>query len=70
MADAKSMDVSGNRFASTVFPTAEDMQLWESLSPNERRAMIARDEDEGANSGIADKESLSERLKRVRSGAL
>ena len=70
MANAKSLNASDTRFTSTVFPTAEDMALWESLSPDERRALIAREEEAGANSGIAQNESLADRLKRVRSGAV
>jgi len=70
MSDAKSLDISGIRFSSTVFPSAADMALWESLSTEERQAVIARDEEAGAQSGIAAKESLEQRLKRVRSGAV
>ena len=70
MTAAKTIDISGIEFSSTVFPTAEDIALWESLSPEERRAVVARDEEAGARSGVAEKESLEQRLHRVRSGAV
>jgi len=53
-------------FSSTVFPSAEDMALWNRLSDAEKRAVIARDEDAGVRSGVAPKESVEERLSRVR----
>ena len=70
MSDTKVIDNSGIEFSSTVFPSSDDMALWESLSPEERRSVIARDEEAGAQSGIAAQETLEQRLKRVRSGAL
>ena len=66
MSDTKTDDISGIAFSSTVFPNAEDMALWDSLSDGEKRAVIARDEEQGFQSGIAPKESLEERLSRVR----
>jgi len=42
------------------------MALWASLSHAEQRAVIARDEETGFRSGIAEPETLKERLERVR----
>lgn len=66
MSQKKNIDVSHVRFNSTVFPTDEDMKLWNSLSPEEQRAVIERDEEAAFQSGIAKKETLEERLARVR----
>lgn len=68
MSQAKVVDISHISFTSTVFPTDEDMRLWRSLSPAERAAVIARDEEAGFRSGAAEAESLDDRLKRVRAG--
>jgi hypothetical protein len=54
------------KFDSTVFPTAEDRALWESLSPAERLAVVTQDEDAGAKSGVARNVSLREILEGVR----
>ena len=53
-------------FSSTVFPTDEDMKLWDSLTPEEQLAVIAHDEEQGSRSGVAPAETLEDRLKRVR----
>lgn len=54
------------KLSSTVFPTAEDRALWESLSPAERLAIVTRDEDAGARSGVARNASLHEILADLR----
>jgi len=56
-------------FASRVFPTAEDRQLWERLTPAERLAIIERDEEAGFRSGTARDASLAEILAEVRAEA-
>ena len=66
MADVKSMDVSQIRFTSTVFPTEEDMTLWNSLTPEEQRAVIRRDLDEAEASGIAKPETTEAVIRRMR----
>jgi len=66
MSEPKTINAPDVKFSSTVFPTEEDAALWESLSPEEQRAIIARDEEVGFRSGIAPKESLTARLARVR----
>jgi hypothetical protein len=63
MSDAKAITA---KFASSVFPTAEDRALWESLSPSERLAVVTRDEDAGARSGVARNASLHEILADLR----
>jgi predicted Fe-S protein YdhL (DUF1289 family) len=60
------MEVSQIRFASTVFPTGEDMNLWNSLTPEEQRAVIRRDLDEAEAGGIAEPESAEAVIRRMR----
>ena len=66
MAETKPIDVSHIRFTSTVFPTAEDMKLWDSLTAEEQRAVVRRALDEGEASGVAEPESAEEIIRRVR----
>lgn len=70
MSDTKSADTSTAQFSSTVFPNADEMALWESLSPEEQRAVILLDEEMGYRSGSSPTETVDQRLKRVRSVAL
>ncbi len=67
MGETKTIDVSEIRFSSTVYPTEEDMKLWESLSPAEQQAIIKRDLDEAEASGIAAPETLDQVIERLRS---
>ena len=66
MSETKTIDVSHIRFTSTVFPTEEDMRLWDSLSAEERRAVVRRDLDEAEASGIAEPETIGQVIERVR----
>lgn len=66
MADVKSIDVSQIRFNSTVFPTEEDMTLWNGLTPEEQRAVIRRDLDEAEAGGIAKPEAAEAVIQRMR----
>jgi hypothetical protein len=66
MTNTTKADISKIEFSSRVFPAAEDMALWDSLSPAEQRAVIERDEEAGFHSGIAEPETLKQRLQRVR----
>ncbi len=59
-------DVAKIKFSSTVFPTAEDIKLWDALSPEDRQAVIIAAEESGFQSGVAPAESVAERLARVR----
>ena len=63
---ATKTDISNVRFSSTVFPTDEDMELWNSLSSEEQRATIRRDLDEAEASGTAEPESMETMIQRVR----
>jgi hypothetical protein len=36
------------------------MKLWESVTPEQRKAVEVRDEEEGYNSGIAEQRSMQE----------
>ena len=67
MSETKTIDVSHIRFTSTVFPTEEDMRLWDSLSAEERRAVVRRDLDEAEASGVAEPETIEQAQKGVRS---
>ncbi len=60
MSDIETVDISGIKFSSTVFPTPEDMELWESLTYEQRKAVEIRDEEEGFRSGVAEPRSMSE----------
>ena len=66
MSESKILDISGIKFASTVFPTREDKALWASLTPAQRRAIIERDEEAGFRSGVAHKDSMHEILTEAR----
>ena len=67
MSDTTKIDLSQIKFTSTAFPTDEDMNRWNSLSPEEQRSAIIRDIDAAEASGVAPAESMADRLKRVRS---
>ena len=65
MQDTKT-DITRIKFSSTVFPTDEDMELWQSLSAEEQRAVIERDLDEGEASGVAASETPEKIIQRTR----
>ena len=65
MSDTKAVDISGIRFSSTAFPTAEDQVLWDSLTYEQRLAILVRDEEEGFRSGVAKASSAQEILAEV-----
>ena len=54
------------KFQSTVFPTAEDIKLWESLSPELQHAIITRELDKAEESGEAESVSMDDLIARVR----
>ena len=58
MGEMKTIDTSEVTFSSTVFPTPEDMVLWKSLTPEQRKAVEVRDEEEGYHSGVAEPRSM------------
>ena len=60
MSDTDTVDISHVKFTSTVFPTKEDMDLWNSLTREEKQAVELRDEEEGYNSGIAEPRTVEE----------
>ena len=66
MGDTKGVDLLDINFTSTVFPTDDDMRLWDSLSADEQRAVIVRDLEAAEASGRSEPESVEDRLKRVR----
>jgi hypothetical protein len=60
MSDTETIDISEVKFSSTVFPTKEDMKLWESLSLEQRKAVELRDVEEGRASGLAEPCTMDE----------
>ena len=66
MNETKTIDISNVKFASTVFPTEEDMRLWDSLSAEQQRAVVRRDLDEAEASGTAEAETMEQIIERVR----
>ena len=66
MSKIQDIDVSEVTLSSTVFPTKEDVAVWDSLSPAQREAYIIEAESRGAQSGVAPDETLDARLARVR----
>lgn len=54
MSETETIDISWVKFTSTVFPTDEDMKLWERLTPEQRKAVERRDVEEGLASGLAE----------------
>ena len=66
MGTIKTVDISEVSFSSTVFPTDADKALWESLSDEQRQALIAQSEQSALESGIADNVSLQELLSESR----
>lgn len=66
MSTTKAVDISGVAFSSTVFPTDEDRALWESLSDEQRQALIVQSEQSAFESGISDQISLQELLSETR----
>ncbi|MDF1836138.1 MAG: hypothetical protein P1U62_14855 [Alteraurantiacibacter sp. bin_em_oilr2.035] len=70
MSEVKTIDVSSVTFSSTVFPSDADMELWNSLSAEEQRAVVRRDLDAAEASGVAEQETAAEILERVRSSPL
>lgn len=62
----KTKEIENLRFSSITQPTAEDIALWESLSDEERAAVIQRDEQAAFESGIAEKATLREIVDETR----
>ncbi len=60
MSDIEAVDISGIKFTSTVFPTPGDMELWESLTYEQRKAVEIRDVEEGRASGLSEPCTMSE----------
>ena len=53
-------DIFHAKFTSTVFPTDEDMKLWNSLTLEQKKAVEQRDEEKGYQSGIAESRTMQE----------
>lgn len=66
MRDTKTVDISHLKFNSTVYPTDEDVKLWDSLSSEEQSAILARDLEEAETSGLAPKQTMAEIIAEAR----
>ena len=66
MGNQKMTNLPEIQFESTVYPTANDIKLWKSLSPELQRAIIARELDEAEKSGEAESASMDDLIERVR----
>lgn len=66
MRSTEAIDISHIRFTSAAEPTVEDMKLWDTLSYDEKIAVIDRDLAEAEASGVAEPETMAERIERVR----
>ena len=60
MSDIETVDISHVTFTSTVFPTDDDMKLWNSLTPEQQKAVERRDVQEGIDSGLAEPCTMAE----------
>lgn len=65
MSYTDTMDISSIKFSSTVFPTDEDMAVWNSLTPAQQRAVIMRKVEKGLNGAPASKASKAELMAEV-----
>jgi len=66
MSDIKTVDISEIKFSSTLFPTGEDVALWESLTREQRKAIEARDVEEGYASGLAEPCTMADIIAEAR----
>ena len=66
MSGQETKEVSGARLESPAWPTAADRALWDSLSPEEQRALIALELEEAEKSEPAESASMDDLIARVR----
>ena len=66
MSKVQDIDVSNIALSSTVFPTKDDMAVWDGLSAAQREAYIVEAEARGAQSGVAPDETLDARLRAAK----
>ncbi len=66
MSDIETVDISHVKFSSTVFPTDEDMKLWDSLTLEQKKAVEKRDEEAGFQSGLAEPCSVADIIAEVK----
>ncbi len=59
-------DLSKVAFSSTVFPTSVDMELWDSLTSEEQRAVVVDSLDKAEASGIAKNSSMHDLIALAR----
>lgn len=63
MSQTRTLDT---KFTSSVFPTAEDRAFWGSLTLEQRLALVRQDEQDGFDSGVAERSSMAEILAEAR----
>lgn len=66
MSDVETLDGSRAVFSSSVAPSAEDLKLWDSLTEDEKAAVIDRELAHSEASGVATLETMASRIERVR----
>ena len=66
MSDIEAVDISGIKFTSTVCPTPGDMELWASLTYEQRKAVEIRDVKEGYASGFAEPCKMADVIAEVK----
>ncbi|MCG8404819.1 MAG: hypothetical protein MI923_06435 [Phycisphaerales bacterium] len=65
MSDVRTFDPASIKFDSTVYPTEADMKLWNSLTAEEKRAVINHSLGQGLASGLTDPETFEKRFSRA-----
>ncbi len=66
MSDTETIDISHVKFSSTVFPSKDDMKLWDSLTLDQKKAVERRDVEEGEASGLAEPCTMADILAEVK----
>ncbi len=62
----ETLDISHIRFTSMAQPTDEDVALWDSLTDDEKNAVLDREIDEAMASGIAPKQTMAEIIEEAK----
>jgi len=66
MSDTQTIDVSHIRLRSLAAPSEADLKLWNSLTEEEREAVLLHELDEADASGLAPKQSMAEIIAEAR----
>lgn len=66
MSNTQTIDVSHIKLSSLATPSDADVELWNSLSDEQKQAVLLRELDEADASGIAPKQTMSEIIAETR----